>query len=222
MVKMFVGWLATKLLIDTGLHRLMIRRSDPLPDFPDQGAGVVILTTSYTTRRDGLVAATWQNLLAGINLQRRYPRALIVFSPCEYQFKGAAAVELHWRWEFLARQGCTFFMSFGKMRSTITEHRVINAGLKKKRIRFHTVVITTGGHHGYRAELSGKGEFLGKRVYIVTTSWQFETQPDHPVPDQRDPGLWFVLNQVGLAVMLILGLDFAANVQHKADDPSSG
>lgn len=194
------------------------KKQDPLPvrTMPD-----LIVATSFTTGRESLANGTQAVLERAIDIALRYDRPNLAMSHCSYPFPGAEEVEKKLRTEQIEvevhRRSRPIFGSVihaEPMVSTVNEALNVRKELRVRCIEPKTILVVTGEGHSRGASLIWSKVFPLSRVYLELVDFALETQPDHPVADQRSPWKWFITNVLRQCALWVFPLRALAKVQH--------
>jgi hypothetical protein len=194
------------------------KKQDPLPfrHKPD-----LIVATSYTTGKDSLVKCTWAVLKRAIEIALQHDGPTLAMSHCSFSFPEAELVEKRLRTQLIEQEQRRLSRPiFGSvihaepMINTVTEAFSVRRALEGRCITPKTILVVTGEGHSRSASLIWSKVFPHSRVYLDLVDFALETQPDHPVVDQRSPWKWFIMNILRQCALRVLPLRALAKVQH--------
>ena len=181
----------------------------------------VIVPTSFVTCKEALTNGTREALEGAIELGRRYYQPTLAMSHCSYPFPKAEDVEKRLRQEMVDKVDRQVgHKIFGQvihalpMVSTVNEALNIKAALDAVGIRPKAIMVVTGEGHSRSALYIWKKVFPDADVYLELFDFSYETQPDHPVHDQRSPWKWFIMNILRQCALWVFPLHALAKVQH--------
>lgn len=181
----------------------------------------VVVATSWTTCEEKLTFATAEVLRRAIDVGRRNNRPILAMSHCSYPFSGAEDVEEQLRQAMIdeadRHAGHNIFsrvIHADPMVSTVNEALNIKKALDALGIDPSTIVVVTGEGHSCGAWKIYKKVFPKAKIYLSLFDFSFETQPDHPVHDQRSPWKWFIMNVLRQCALWVFPLHALAKVQH--------
>ncbi len=208
-----IGWLLRFLVS-------LWKKRHPVPHgvWPDH---LMIVPTSFVTGKVALTNGTREALERAIVLARIYNRPILAMSHCSYPFPGAEKVEERLRQEIVDRAnrhaGHEIFsrvIHAESMVSTVNEALNVSKALDTLGIHPSTIIVVTGECHSRSALYIWKKIFPHADVYLELIDFCYETQPDHPVHDQRSPWKWFIMNVLRQCALWVFPLHALAKVQH--------
>jgi hypothetical protein len=181
----------------------------------------MIVPTSFVTGKKALTNGTKEALEKAIILARIYNCPILAMSHCSYPFTGAEDVEKRLRQDMVDQAdrqvGHKIFsrvIHADPMVSTVNEALNIGRALDALGIHPLTIIVVTGECHSRSALYIWKKVFPDAEVYLELIDFCYETQPDHPVHDQRSPWKWFVMNVLRQCALWVFPLRALAKVQH--------
>ncbi len=204
--------------------RFLVKHWQKVVPLPDDGSiePDVVIPTSFVTGREALTDGTREVLKWAIGLATFYDNpAVIAMSNCSYPFPGAEEVEQRLRQEMIdvatKHQGRPIFKKVihaDPMVSTVNEAMNVRRALNAQCIYPKNILVVTGQGHSRGAHKIWSTVFPNARVYLSLINFSYETQPDHPVHDQRSPWKWFVMNVLRQCALWVFPLRALAKVQH--------
>jgi len=189
------------------------KQEDPSNNF---GTADLIIPISYSTRREGLVAATkaTTDLAATLALQHR--SACVVLSCCSYTFPGSDEFEWRQRQQIFADCGVVAHRA-DNMNNSDQEAMAIAKYVEQKVLPSHNILIVTGEMHSRSAKYIWKRVFPHSRIFIKCVSHELEWQPDQPVFVQKTAWRWFLANIARQILLVVLGLDRVSKLHHRSE-----
>ena len=209
-----IGWLLRFLVS-------LWKKECPFPSGVLPGPDLIV-STSFVTGKEALTNGTRKALEIAIELGTKYNhRPILAMSHCSYPFPGAEKVEERLRQDVVDQAdrqvGHKIFsrvIHADPMVSTVNEALNVEKALDALGIRPSTIIVVTGECHSRSALYIWKKVFPHADVYLELIDFCYETQPDHPVHDQRSPWKWFIMNILRQCALRVFPLHALAKVQH--------
>lgn len=183
---------------------------DSVDDIPQHGI-IAIFPVSYCcSKPDELCLGTARNLLAVRTLLHResFLAPTVVFSSCSYPFPGAAEHEVRLKRDILRLFPKIPILVAEPMDRSTQEVWNVKDVLRRNGIAPEVLVCVTGQMHSRRERLILKHFFPDTKIFMLCTSYRYETQPDHPVRVQRSPWKWLLSNVLGYCILKIPWVGF--------------
>jgi hypothetical protein len=136
---------------------------------------------------------------------------------CSYPFEGAEKVERDFKWKLIERicKGKRVqIVQGGQIINTVVEAQNIAKALDDEGIDPKTILVVTSQAHSRSAYWIYTRMFPWTEIYLKIFPFENEYQADHPIPDQRTPWRWFIMNVLRQCALWVFGLNFVAKIKH--------
>ena len=178
------------------------------------------MAISYATGRDCLMKATERHFsyallfVANVDDSRRI---CVAHSCCSYPFLCAAQVEQGFKKSLvdsICRDRDVRIIEGESMINTVVEAQNIKTALDEAGVNTSTILVVTSQAHSRSAYWIYSRLFPNAKIYLKIFPFEDEYQVDNPIPDQRYPWKWFIMNVLRQCALWVFGLDFVAKIKH--------
>lgn len=158
---------------------------------------------SYSALPNGHLAnATLVNMNTAIGAIKGHlaHSASILYSGCEHPFNGAAELEIEAKRMLCYERGVRG-TSIGPISNTIQEVMAMKAFFDKEGFDPKAVLLITCELHAASVLLLARHYMPEIEFVIISNSYRYEVQDDHPTPDQRSWSRWLWCSVLRYAVI---------------------
>lgn len=188
-------------------------------DMPPGMIPRVIVAISYVTGRTKLMNATGQHFVEALVFAAEIDdsgRICVAHSCCSYPFSGAEQIEHDLKHELIQSLCCGRDVQIVEgvpMINTVVEAQNIKHALCDVGIAPATVLVVTSQAHSRSAYWIYTRLFPKAEIYLKIFPFENEYQEDRPIPDQRYPWKWFIMNVLRQCALWVFGLNFVAKIK---------
>ncbi len=182
----------------------------------------VVVAISYVTGRDGLMKATEEHFADALRLAVSIndpDRICVAHSCCSYPFRGAEMVERSFKnmviaWICRDKTKKVQIIEGEPMINTVVEAQNIKKALDNAGINPRSILVVTSQAHSRSSFWIYSRLFPNAKIYLRIFKFENEYQADQPIPDQRRPWKWFIMNVLRQCALWVFGLNFVAKIKH--------